>query len=157
MEDSEEKDLEDQEQWQLYFDGAVNKKGRGVGVVLTTPQGQMIPFARKLTFKCTNNEVEYEACFLGLKVALEHKARKLHVRGDAMLVISQVNGDWRTKDPKLVPYHEHLLKLIKEFEGIRFTYMNRARNVYADSLATLASWLSIPEDSVVDVSVTRIE
>ena len=28
MEDSEEKDPEDQEQWQVYFDGAVNKKGR---------------------------------------------------------------------------------------------------------------------------------
>ena len=88
MEDSEEKDPEEQEEWQLYFDGAVNKKGRGIGAVLTTPQGQMIPFARKLTFTCTNNEAEYEACILGLKVALEHKAQKLHVHGDAMLVIS---------------------------------------------------------------------
>ena len=49
----------------------MNKKGRGIGVVLTTPQGQMIPFARKLTFGCTNNEAEYEACILGLNVALE--------------------------------------------------------------------------------------
>ena len=141
----------------MYFDGAVNKKGRGVGAVLTMPQGQMIPFARKLTFKCTNNEAEYEAFILGLKVTLKHKAQKLHVHGNAMLVISQVNGDWRTKDPKLVPYHEHLLKLIEEFASIRFLYMNRARNAYADVLATLASWLSIPEDRAVDVSVTRIE
>ena len=37
MEDSEEKDSEDQEQWQLYFDGAVNKKGRGIGAVLVMP------------------------------------------------------------------------------------------------------------------------
>ena len=74
-----------------------------------------------------------------------------------MLVIFQVNGDWRTKDPKLVPYHEHLLKLMEEFESICFTYMNRARNAYADALATLVSWLSIPEDSAVDVSITCIE
>ena len=33
-----------------------------------------------------------------------------------MLVISQVNGDWKTKDPKLVPYHEYMLKLIEHFE-----------------------------------------
>ena len=117
----------------------------------------MIPYARKLTFKCTNNEVEYEACILGLKVALEHEVQKLHVHGDAMLVISQVNGDWRTNDPKLVPYHEHLLKLIEQFASIRFSYMNKARNVYADALATLASWLSIPEDRAVDVSVTCME
>ena len=93
----------------MYFDSAVNRRGRGVGAVLETPQGQLISFARKLTFECTNNEAEYEACILRLKVALEHDARKLHVHGDAMLVISQVNGDWRMKDPKLVPYHEHLL------------------------------------------------
>ena len=39
MEDFDEKDLEDEEQWQLYFDSAVNKKGRGIGAVLVTPQG----------------------------------------------------------------------------------------------------------------------
>ena len=55
-----------------------------------------------------------------------------------------------------MPYHEHLLKLIEEFENVRFTYMNRARNAYADALATLASWLSIHEDRVVDVLVTRM-
>ena len=56
--------------------------------MLATPQGQLIPFAWTLTFECTNNEAEYEVCILGLKVALEHEVRKLHVHGDAMLVIS---------------------------------------------------------------------
>ena len=56
-----------------------------------------------------------------------------------------------------MPYHECLLRLIEEFRSISFTYMNRAKNAYADALATLASWLSIPENSMVDVSVTCIE
>ena len=51
-----------------------------------------------------------------------------------MLVISQVNGEWKTRDPKLVPYHEYLLKLIKEFEEICFTFMSRTKNAYADAL-----------------------
>ena len=89
MEDSELKDPEDEQQWQLYFDGAVNRRGRGVGAVLAMPQGQLIPFVRKLTFECTNNEAEYEACILGLKVALEHEVRELHVHDDAMLVTSR--------------------------------------------------------------------
>ena len=93
MEDLEQKDHEDELQWHLYFDGAVNRRGRGIGAVLATLKGELIPFARKMTFPCTNNEAEYEACLLGLKVALEHDLRKLHVHGDAMLVISQVNGD----------------------------------------------------------------
>ena len=92
-----------------------------------------------MTFPCTNNEAEYEARILRLQVALEHGTRKLHVHGGAMLVISKVSGDWKTKDPKLVPYHEYLLKLIEEFEEICFTFMNRANNAYTNALATLAS------------------
>ena len=49
---------------------------------------------------------------------------KRHVHGDAILVISQVNGDWKTKDPKLVPNHECLLKLIEHFGEIFFTFMS---------------------------------
>ena len=110
-----------------------------------------------MIFTCTNNEAEYEACLLGLQVTLEHDVCKLHVHGDAMLVISQVNGDWKTKDPKLVPFHEFLLKLIEVFESICFTYMNRDKNTYVDALATLASWLSILEGRAVDISVSRVE
>ena len=35
--------------------------------------------------------------------------------------------------------------------------MNRAKNTYADALATLASWLSIPKNRAVDVSITHVE
>ena len=35
--------------------------------------------------------------------------------------------------------------------------MNRAKNAYVDALATLASWLSIPEHRAVDVSVSHVE
>ena len=141
MEDSKQKDPEDELQWHMYFDGAVNRKGRGIGAVLATSQGQLIPFTRKMTFPCTNNEAKYEACILGLQLALEHGVKKLLVHGDAMLVISQVNGNWKTKDSKMVPYHEYLLKLIEGFDETRFTFMNRAKNANADALATLASCL----------------
>ena len=56
-----------------------------------------------------------------------------------------------------VSFRSPLSRLIGEFEDIRFTYMNRAKNAYADALATLASWLSIPEGRAVDVSVSRVE
>ena len=54
-------------------------------------------------------------------------------------------------------YHEHLLKLIEEYGNVRFTFMNRARNAYADALATLASWFSIPKNYVVDVLISCME
>ena len=127
MEESGPKDLGGKLRWHLYFDGVVNKRGMGIGVVLATPQGQLITFARKLTFDCTNNVTEYEACILALHVVLENEVHRLQVHEDAMLFISHVNGDRKTKDPKLVPYHEHLLKLIDKLEEICFFFMNRAR------------------------------
>lgn len=46
---------------------------------------------------------------------------------------------------KLIPYHEYLEELIKQFKAISFTYMKRTRNQFADALATLASMIEIPE------------
>jgi ribonuclease HI len=36
--------------------------------------------------------VEYEACILGLKLAIDQGAKHLQVFGDGLLVISQING-----------------------------------------------------------------
>ena len=42
-------------EWKLYFDGAVNNRGAGLGVILIMPEGETIPMAKKLDFKVTNN------------------------------------------------------------------------------------------------------
>ncbi|XP_031378350.1 uncharacterized protein LOC116193745 [Punica granatum] len=103
--------------WKMYFDGAVNSMGSGVGVVLISPDGRHYPVAVKVDFSCTNNVVEYE---------------------------------WKTKDAKLVPYHEYLEELAKNFEKISFTYTPRAKNQFADELATLASMASILEGTIIE-------
>ncbi|XP_037493719.1 uncharacterized protein LOC119370184 [Jatropha curcas] len=51
--------------WEMYFDGASNYHGNGIGVVFKTPCGEYVPIAVKLDFDCTNNEAEYEACIKG--------------------------------------------------------------------------------------------
>ena len=53
--------------WKLYFDGAANSAGNGVGVILVSPKDQQIPVSVKLNFGCTNNVIEYEACIVGLQ------------------------------------------------------------------------------------------
>src|SRR5262249_18691803 len=40
--------------WLLYFDGALNSKGRGIGAVLLSPEGVIIPHAYQLSFRATN-------------------------------------------------------------------------------------------------------
>ncbi|XP_074282596.1 uncharacterized protein LOC141607135 [Silene latifolia] len=50
--------------WELNVDGASNMKGAGVGLVLKSPQGDLLVQAVRCEFKATNNEAEYEALIL---------------------------------------------------------------------------------------------
>ncbi|KAK8649492.1 hypothetical protein V6N13_130221 [Hibiscus sabdariffa] len=69
----EEGDVRDS--WVLYFDGASNSIGRGVGAVLISPDNDHYPFTGRLEFLCTNNMAEYEACAMGLRAAIERKIK----------------------------------------------------------------------------------
>ena len=65
------------------------------------------------------------------------------------LVIRQIQGDWKTKDVKLRPYHAYLEVLVERFDNLSYTHLPRAQNQLADALATLASMIDIPEGVVV--------
>ncbi|XP_050918952.1 uncharacterized protein LOC127136440 [Lathyrus oleraceus] len=125
--------------WTLVFDGASNTHGNGIGAVITSPTGFHLPFTVRLCFKCTNNMAEYEAYIFGIEVTIDLKIKILEVYGDSALVISQVKGYWDTKDHKIIPYKEHVLKLVPYFDEITFHHIPREENQIADALATLAS------------------
>ena len=78
--------------WGMVFDGAVNQYGNGIGAVIITPQGTHLPFTARLTFKCTNNMAEYEACIMGLEEAMNLRIKYLDVFGDSALVVNQIKG-----------------------------------------------------------------
>ncbi|PKI73143.1 hypothetical protein CRG98_006462 [Punica granatum] len=46
--------------WKMYFDGAVNSTGSGIGAVLISPDRYYYPVGAKIDFPCTNNVAEYE-------------------------------------------------------------------------------------------------
>ena len=56
--------------WHMYFDRIVNQFGAGVGIILLTLEGELVPIAKKPSFKVTNNEVEYEACALEMEALI---------------------------------------------------------------------------------------
>jgi ribonuclease HI len=80
------------EWWTMYFDGVANISGNGAGALIISLQKKQYLVSVKLSFKCTKNTVEYEACIIGLEDALELKVEKLDVYGDSMLIIRQVKG-----------------------------------------------------------------
>ncbi|RDY01466.1 Retrovirus-related Pol polyprotein from transposon 17.6, partial [Mucuna pruriens] len=60
--------------WKLWFDGA-NLLGKGIGAVLASLEGQCFPFLARLGFDCTNNMAEYEACAMGITMAVDSAIR----------------------------------------------------------------------------------
>ena len=74
--------------WNMYFDGVTNQNGSGIGVLLISPKGTHISFSGRLNFPATNHATKYEACIMGLRVALSFRVKELEVYGDSALIIS---------------------------------------------------------------------
>ena len=73
--------------WNMSFDSAVSREGIGARVWVISPKGNSTLHAFKLNFDCTNNEVEYEALMLGLKLLIQKKEKMITIQGDSELVI----------------------------------------------------------------------
>jgi len=99
-----EVDDEDKDKWIMWFDGAWNALGHGIGAVLVSLNKQYIPFTARLCFDYTNNIAEYEAYALGIRAAIDFRVKLLKVYGDSALVIHRLKGECETRDHKLVPY-----------------------------------------------------
>ena len=87
----------------MVFDGASNAICKGIGAVIISPKGCDTPFTARLCFNCTNNMAEYETCIMGLKDTIDMRIKFLQVYRDSTLVISQIKGEWDTKNPNLIP------------------------------------------------------
>ena len=90
--------------WKMHFDGAINNRGAGIGIILITPEGEMIPMAKRLEFGVTNNQAEYEACIFGLEALRSAGAENIAVYGDSMLVVKQASKEWEVKEDRLHLY-----------------------------------------------------
>ncbi|RDY12508.1 hypothetical protein CR513_02662, partial [Mucuna pruriens] len=88
--------------------------------------------------------VEYEACTMGIMMALEHQVKKLKVFGDLALVIYQQRGEWETRDTKLIPYHNHMKEIIESFDKVTFHHVPQEENQMANALATLSAMVQVP-------------
>jgi len=122
--------------------------GHGIGAILISPENQYISMTAKLCFNCMNNITKYKACAMGIKAAIESKAKILNVYGDLVLVIHQIRGEWETRDQKLIPYRAYIMELVEYFDFIGFHHILREDNQLADALATLSSMFKINQDGV---------
>ena len=57
--------------------------GSGAGVVLISPENDIMEYALKFKFKARNNEAEYEAAIAGLRRALSMNVTSVKLRIDS--------------------------------------------------------------------------
>ncbi|XP_070007365.1 uncharacterized protein [Nicotiana sylvestris] len=141
--------------WRMFFDGATNFKGVGIGVVLVSETGQHYPVSAKLRFPCINNMAEYEACIMRLNLAINMNIQELLVISDSNLLVHQVQGEWAMKNTKILPYMYHVQELMKRFTKIEFKYVLRIQNEFVDALDTLSSMMH-PDKNLIDLITIRI-
>ncbi|XP_055803485.1 uncharacterized protein LOC129872553 [Solanum dulcamara] len=134
----------------MFFDRASNSKGVGIGAVLISETGQYYPISAKIRFDCTNNMAEYEACILGLRMAIDMNVKELLVIGDSDLLVHQVQGEWAAKNVKILPYLHCIKELSRRFRKIEFKHVPRAQNEFADALATISSMIQHPDKNYID-------
>ncbi|KAL1219663.1 hypothetical protein V5N11_032314 [Cardamine amara subsp. amara] len=125
--------------WTLHVDGASSRQGSGVGLRLTSFEGETIEQSYRLGFNASNNEVEYEALIAGLKLAIGLGIRELSAFSDSQLVASQFHGEYDTRDERMEAYLQVVRDLVKQFDKFVLTRIPRGENTSADALAALAS------------------
>ncbi|XP_075103638.1 uncharacterized protein LOC142178212 [Nicotiana tabacum] len=138
----------------MYFDGTAHCGGAGAGVVFFTSEGEVLPYSFTLTQLCSNNVAEYQALIRGLKMDVEMKQLQLQVFGDSQLVINQLLGSYKVKKPELRSYHDYTKTLMGWVGDVTIQHVPRKENKKANTLASLTSSLTLPDQ--VQVTVCQI-
>jgi ribonuclease H / adenosylcobalamin/alpha-ribazole phosphatase len=87
---------------------------------------------------------EYTAAIRGLERAHDLGATDVLLRSDSRLLIEQLAGRWKVKNPTLQRLHHEARALVAGFRQVRFEHVRRERNVEADRLANrgVDEWLA---------------
>ncbi|XP_074263691.1 uncharacterized protein LOC141586379 [Silene latifolia] len=113
--------------------------------------------------EATNNETEYEALILGMKLALELGIRNLQAFSDSLLIVNHVNDEYVARDSKMIAYLKVVKELKQKFRDCKLKQVPRDQNVEADALATLGATFkptelaNIPIAHVLGPSIQKVE
>ncbi|MHB8145686.1 MAG: ribonuclease HI family protein [Vulcanimicrobiaceae bacterium] len=104
------------------------------GVVLVSPQGEVIEEVGRFLGRATNNVAEWTALCIGLEAAVRLGIRRMAVRMDSELVVKQMSGEYRVKNAALQPLFARARALTRDFEEIEIKHVPRRQNALADAV-----------------------
>jgi len=122
--------------WRLFTDGG-SRGNPGPGAcsyVLYGAAGNLQEKCGKYLGICTNNQAEYQGILTGLQAAKRLAVANLDCFLDSELVVKQVNGEYRIKNPDLKMVFDEVARVSRSFKHVSFTHIPRGKNSEADAL-----------------------
>ncbi len=123
-----------------YTDGGArgNPGPAGYGVVIQDEAGKKIAELSEYLGQQTNNFAEYQGLIAALEYALEQGHKALKVISDSELLVRQIKGIYKVKNPTLRDLHARAKQLIAQLDWFSIGHALREHNRDADRLANEA-------------------
>jgi ribonuclease HI len=124
----------------VHTDGAArgNPGPAAIGVVIEDDEGRTVYEASRALGVRTNNEAEYLALITALEHLKDIRPAEVEFRLDSELVVKQIGGQYKVKEPRLQTLHSQVIMLLNVVGKYRFRHVPRKQNARADELANEA-------------------
>lgn len=103
------------------------------GIVVKDEAGKTLAAYGEYLGTATNNVAEYSAIISALKKARELGATEVECLADSKLVIEQLSGNWKVKEPSLQKLWLEAWNLLQTFKDYKLKHILRAKNAEADA------------------------
>lgn len=110
----------------------------GIGVVFSSGTGKILYEFKAYIGETTNNVAEYQALILALKEAESLGYKELQILMDSELVVRQMQGIYKIKEPTLQVLAKQVLLLSNRFKKVAYRHIPREKNKAADKLVNQA-------------------
>lgn len=104
------------------------------GVVIRNAKGEIIDEIAGYLGIQTNNFAEYSGLLAALEYALREKYAALKVLSDSELLVKQMKGQYRVKNPGLLELYDRARVMVRKLQHFSINHVLREYNREADRL-----------------------
>ena len=122
-----------------YIDGGArgNPGPAGYGVRIQSADGTVLDELHGALGIATNNVAEYNGLLAALQWAVKNNVNRLHIRADSELLVKQMRGEYKVKNPGLQALYVRARLLVAQLDDVKFEHVRREFNTEADRLSNL--------------------
>ena len=121
-----------------HIDGGArgNPGPAGYGVHIELADGGIVELHGGLGI-ATNNVAEYNGLLAALRWALDHGHTGVRIKADSELLVKQMRGEYKVKNPGLQPLAAEARALVSRLRRVTFEHVRREQNKDADRLSNV--------------------